>query len=202
MNIKKSLCALFAGAILSTLAQAEDWKNEDIGNVKSVGSALKAEDGTWTVVASGKDIWDKNDEFHFIYKKQSGDFSVLGQIESIKKINGWTKAGVMIRESLEENAANAMMTATAEEGVSFQYRSKAGGKSISKQKKGVPYPIWVKVERIGNKITGYFSEDGFEWTKRASTELSLGDEVYVGLAVTSHNNNKATEAIVSNLVIE
>ena len=61
----------------------------------------------------------------------------------------------------------------------------------------IKFPIWVKIERKGNQLTGYYSEDGVTWTANTNTggggaspnpqTIAMGDSVYIGLCVTSNN---------------
>ncbi|MEJ7654387.1 MAG: hypothetical protein WKH64_14200 [Chloroflexia bacterium] len=47
------------------------WMNQNIGSVGLSGSASL--NGTFTVNASGADIWGTSDSFHFLYQPLSGD---------------------------------------------------------------------------------------------------------------------------------
>jgi hypothetical protein len=41
--------------------------NIDIGSPRLAGSARHVETG-WDLIAGGADIWEKSDQFHFVYK--------------------------------------------------------------------------------------------------------------------------------------
>ena len=60
----------------------------------------------------------------------------------------------------------------------------------------VTFPnAWVRLQRVGDVITGYRSTDGSTWTKVASTTIvGLAQTVYLGMAVTSHNTTASTTA--------
>jgi hypothetical protein len=62
-------------------------------------------------------------------------------------------------------------------------------------------PVWVKLERIGTTFNGYYSTDGVKWTAMSwnPQTIGMGGQVYIGLAVTSHNANAATTAVFSNV---
>jgi len=63
--------------------------------------------GTFTEAGSGTDIWDVGtagdyrDEFHYAYKMLTGAGSITTRVVSVQNTNGWAKAGVIIRETLE-----------------------------------------------------------------------------------------------------
>jgi hypothetical protein len=114
----------------------------------------------------------------------------------------WSKAGVMIRASLDANAANAFMAVTPSNGVTFQYRSSTDGNSANNATTGLTAPYWVRLVRSGNTFSGYRSTNGVNWTQQGnSTTINMASIVYVGLAVTAHNNSALCTATVDNVTL-
>jgi hypothetical protein len=108
----------------------------------------------------------------------------------------------MIRASLDANAANAFIAVSPSNGVSFQYRSSTGGGSANNNTTGFSAPYWVRLVRSGNTFTGYRSPDGVSWTQQGSaTTISMASTVYVGLAVTAHNNSSLCTAVFDNVTL-
>ncbi|MHC4207610.1 MAG: hypothetical protein ACYSTT_23390, partial [Planctomycetota bacterium] len=113
-----------------TLPDTRDWTAEGVvelslwfrGYPASVGSFVEGPLGTYTMTGSGTDIWETADEYHYAYKTLTGVGSIQAQVISIDNTNGWAKAGVMIRESLDPGSVHASMVVTPENGVSFQRR--------------------------------------------------------------------------------
>jgi hypothetical protein len=101
---------------------------------------------------------------------------------------------VMIRNSLSSSAANAFMLVSAAKGLSFQYRTASGGTSINIPGALVGAPEWVRIVRAGSTITGYTSSNGSSWTRVGSASITIGSTVYIGLAVTSHDNTRVVTA--------
>jgi hypothetical protein len=164
------------------------WKSKDIGSVKAAGSASLAS-GKFTVVGSGEDIWNDEDEFRYVYQSASGNCSIIARVTGIQDTHAWAKAGVMIRESLSDEARHASVVLTAGNGVAFLVRSSSGGSTADLNNPKSPVaPYWVRVDRVGNTFTGYSSPDGVVWTSLGSKTISMGSNVYIGLAVTSHND--------------
>jgi hypothetical protein len=62
---------------------------------------------------------------------------------------------------------------------------------------------WVKLERIGNMITGYLSPDGTNWaaTDVGRIDGTLPATIYVGLTVVSHANGTLNTSTFSNVRI-
>ncbi len=87
--------------------------------------------GTFTVNASGADVFDFPDEFRFVYQQFSGDATVTARVGSLTNTNAWAKAGVMIRETLNANSSHAAMLLTPSNGFNFQYRNGTGAGSTA-----------------------------------------------------------------------
>ena len=62
-------------------------------------------------------------------------------------------------------------------------------------------PAWVKLERRGNTVTAYRSADGVGWTLVGSDTISMGASVYVGLALSSHDNSRLATATFDNVSV-
>jgi hypothetical protein len=152
------------------------------------------------MTGSGTDIWDTADEFHFAYKMLAGAGSMVAKVESVQETNGWAKAGVMIRESLEPGSVHAMMVITPAQGVSFQRRTVTDTTSDHNTTGGIEAPYWVKIERdLAGNFTGYTSADGTSWDMEATENIQMSTNVYIGLALTSHDAALTCEAKFTNV---
>jgi hypothetical protein len=162
-------------------------------------------DGSILMSAIGADIWGTSDAFRFAYKSLNGDGSIVARVDSVGNSNGWAKAGVMIRETLEPGSAHAMVVVTPSNGVAFQRRPEADAGSESTGEGGLAAPYWVKLTRAGNTFTAERSADGVTWVSitsdaAASTvEIPMGSEVLIGLALTSHDASVTTGAQFSEV---
>ena len=177
------------------------WASSDIGNPALAGSA-EYRDGTFTVRGAGNDIWGEQDQFHYVYQPLSGDGEIVARVVSMGDTDYWAKAGVMIRESLAANSRHAFVTAANQAGARFQWRSETGGGSGDRAlQEGLGRPYWVRLVRQGDTFTGSISLDGTNWTQTTSETIQMGQEVYIGLAVTSHNPTQINEAVFDNVTV-
>ena len=80
------------------LAPPEAWREADIGKVGVVGAARQS-GGTWTITASGTDIFGPADSFHFVWRAWHGDGRITARVVRYQRRDMWTKVGVMARES-------------------------------------------------------------------------------------------------------
>ncbi len=165
---------------------------------------VEGADGAIVMSGIGTDIWNTTDQFRYAYKNLTGDGSITVRVDSIVVSNEWAKAGVMIRETLEPGSKHAFAAATPtpSHGLSFQRRPVAGQASANTDVADIEIPHWVKLTRTGNLFTMQQSEDGVTWVDVTPTdpvEIQMADNVYIGLAVCSHDGAIATAAEFSNL---
>lgn len=162
------------------------WVARDIGTVNLPGSE-NFTNGVFTMYASGADIQNNADAFRFVnVMTNSLNFTVVARVSSVQNINAWSKAGLMVRDSLNPGAANAFIAVTPGNGVTFQSRSSDGGGTSWSQTTGLTAPYWLKLARNGNTFTGYYSPDNVNWTQFGSATMTMPSTVYVGLADTAH----------------
>ena len=183
-------------------ALPEGWSHADVGATGATGDAT-ATAGTFTVTGAGADVWGTADAFQYAYRTLDGDGTIVARVTAIQNVHAWTKAGVMIRDSLSPSAAQAFMVVAASplKGVPFQRRTTEGGGSVSTAGSQSTAPRWVKLVRAGNVITGYESADGLAWTLVGSDTFAMGSRVLIGLGVSSHVTGVNATATFDNVTI-
>jgi hypothetical protein len=177
------------------------WTSADIGYVYFPGDVCY-DSGTYTVTASGDDIWNTADAFHSMFQPVSGsNMDVSARVVSIGVTDPWAKAGVMFRSNLDPGSPNVFMTITPGNGAAFQNRMLQSDISLNMVKAGIQAPYWVRISSNGNKYVGYISPDGLTWNPVDSFTLALGNYAYVGLAYTAHNNNSSGTAVIDQVSV-
>ncbi len=185
----------------SSFAQSlpSGWSTSDVGSVGATGSAQGAT--TVTVNGAGADIWGTADAFRFAYTTLTGDGSIITQVTSLENVNAWTKAGVMMRDTLAANAKQALALVSVGKGLAFQRRTATGGQSTNTAGGNGLAPYYVKLTRAGSTFTASKSTNGSTWTTIGSDTISMGSTIYVGVAVSSHvYGNLATASFGSTAV--
>ncbi len=198
-----------------TLTDKRNWTEQGVANLSlwfrgypgSTGSFVEGPAGTYTMTASGADIWNVNgveaDEFHFAYKMLTGAGSIIAKVESVENTNAWAKAGVMIRESLYSDSKHAFACVTPESGVASQGRPDTGATSFNYAQADITAPHWVKLERdLAGNFTVSHSANGSAWqpvTGAIPQNIQMGTNVYIGLALTSHDAALTCQAVFSNV---
>jgi len=165
------------------------------GQAAAQGSvSFDAATGTYSVGGAGSDIWGNADQFTYAYKALEGNGTMIARVVSDdgKGANTWSKAGVMIRETLAAGSTHAFMPITSGggNGRSLQRRLATDGASTNADGPAptIKAPYWVKIERKGNDFSGYVSETGDpNWVQvGTAVTIAMKDPVFIGLAVTSH----------------
>ena len=140
------------------------------------------------------------DKFYFMHQPLDRDGSITARMTSmtgiitypppdhdeiVPGIVPWAKAGVIVKDGLEQGSAYAALMVTGDHGVRMQHNythDVAGSPSgVSSQS-----PRWLSLTRSGDTITGYESADGEQWTRVGTARLAgLPETVQVGLFATS-----------------
>jgi hypothetical protein len=177
------------------------WTSADIGFVNVPGDVCY-DNGTFTVTASGTDIWDIADAFHSVFQTVPGSQTdITARVLSMSPTDQWAKAGVMFRANLDPGSPQVGLAITPGQGATLQNRMVQSGITTSTTLGGIQAPYWVRISNNGNKYVGYISEDGQTWTAVDSVTVALGNHVYVGLAYTTHNNFESGTAVIDNVSV-
>jgi hypothetical protein len=204
MGPTESTAAEVVGTTPRSDALPPPWRDADIGSTKFGGWATwNAGSGTFGVNASGSDIFGTADALHYVYQPITGDSEIIARVTAVQDTDGWAKAGVMFRESLAANARHAFMLVTAGNGTGFQDRPTAGGLTTSSNfTAAATAPYWVRLVRAGNTFTGFRSADGVTWTQVDSQTVAMNATVFVGLAVTAHNNVNVNTSTFTHVTVQ
>ncbi len=174
------------------------WSDSDVGSVGVSGSGSYA-GGTFTVKGSGQWIYSTADGMNFAYQPLSGDGTIVARLVSIAGTGA--QVGVMVRETLNANAANAF-TASYYGSIYWFDRLSTGASTSSQSGTSCSLPCWVKLVRSGNTFSHYQSADGMNWTQIGTGQtISMAQNVYVALAISSDNNSSLATATFDNVSI-
>jgi TolB protein len=175
----------------------------DIGSPAISGSAsYDPANQTYTLTGGGVNIWGTNDQCQFLWEKMKGDFIVRARLELVGKgVEEHRKIGWMARSSLESNAS--FVDAVVENGVgltSIQYRRFNGGKSAF-----IALPVTnadiVQFERRGTNYIFSAARSGETFASTNYSNITLPDDVFVGLCICSHDPKIKEEVIFHDVQI-
>jgi hypothetical protein len=176
------------------------WSSQDIGAVGVSGSADYL-NGRFNLLASGGDIWENADAFHFASRPLAGDASLVARLVSMQYTDPWSKAGLMFRENGLPGAKYVFLGATGQGGSVLQSRTATDGGTASIDGPDGKPPHWLKLTRSGNVFSGYASADGTNWVAAGSVTNELNKNVSAGLALTAHNNSVLNSTLFEKVAV-
>ncbi|HON08954.1 MAG TPA: hypothetical protein PLW02_12730, partial [Verrucomicrobiota bacterium] len=174
----------------------------DIGNPQPPGYLFTSREGDYDVKAGGADVWDGVNQFSYIFKPITGDFDVKVRVQRLDYQDIWSKAGIMARESLNDQAGMFWVNTTPTNGAnvyqgSVRQSTGSGISEFSTIRPPVTYPnSWMRVKREGQIFTAYTSTNGYNWNLLGTPQEmpSMPQTMFVGLATVSHLQGTATYA--------
>ncbi len=174
----------------------------DVGTDVKPGSAnFDPKSQQYEVAGAGYNIWLDHDEFHFVWKKLKGDFIVYARGELVGKgVELHRKLGWMARASLDGNSAHVNACVHGDGLTSLQFRRATGEKTEEVRSK-LTHADVIQLERKGNTYVMRVAKFGEPFATEEVTELDLGEEVYVGVFVGSHNKDVVEKAIFKDVRI-
>lgn len=174
----------------------------DVGtNVKPGSAVFVPGTGQYVVSGAGYNIWGDHDEFQYVWKKMKGDFILYTRAEFL---GGWVdyhrKIGWMIRKSLDGNSPHVNAVVHGDGLTSLQWRASAGAQTQEHRMKLSKVNI-LQLERKDGRFIMRAAVYGQPFQTDTLTGVDLGDEVYVGLFVGSHNADMLETGVFSNVNI-
>ena len=192
--------------VLSVTAQSQEKigafaGNDDVGNPIRPGSATyDTEKQEYTISGAGTNMWAGRDEFHFVWQRMKGNFILTTNAAFIGKgVEDHRKIGWIVRSSLDPDSAQASVVLHGDGLISLQFR-RTKGANIEEKRPTLKAPNVLQLERKGDNYIMSVAQFGDPFISE-QVSLDLGDEVYVGLFVCSHNKDVTEKAVFNNVRI-
>jgi hypothetical protein len=165
--------------------------------------AALASHGSNPAVSIGPDGEAVTDTYTFVHQPLAGDGTFTTRLASLSgeytSGNGfgassnsqqpglapWAKAGIILEPATYQGTDYAAVMVTGSYGVRMQYNYTHDSPGLTGAV-GPSSPRWLRLNRIGDVITGYDSTDGVRWIEIGTARLTgLPHTVVIGLFVTS-----------------
>jgi Tol biopolymer transport system component/regulation of enolase protein 1 (concanavalin A-like superfamily) len=210
-NKPRTLAAL-AVAFLAHLAAASPpdrpvghfESHQDVGAPKLPGTAdWNGATQEYTLTAAGTNMWDTRDEFHFAWRRLQGDFIVQARVEFIGDgVDLHRKAGIIVRKNLDADSPYVDAALHGGDGLtSLQWRRTEGAVTEQAPMQAASRADMIQLERKGDTYTLYAARFGEPFVKQQLADFELGDEVFAGLFLCSHNADVIEQAVFQNVRI-
>jgi len=176
--------------------------HSDVGNNVKAGSATYIpQTQQYVITGAGYNVWGDHDEFQYVWKKMAGDFILYTRAEFLGNwVNYHRKVGWMVRKSLDGNSAHVNAVEHGDGLTSLQFRRSAGAQT-EEHKLKMTHANILQLERKGKQYIMRAAIYGEPFQTDTIENIDLGDEVYVGLFVGSHNADVLETGVFSNVRI-
>jgi TolB protein len=175
----------------------------DIGEKVKAGSAVYLPiTRQYVISGAGYNIWNDHDEFHFVWKKLKGDFILYTRAEFVgdSGVEDHRKVGWMVRKNLDGNSAHVNVVVHGDGLTSLQFRRSAGAQT-EEVRSPLTHANILQLERKGNVYTVRAARYGLPFVIEQLQDIDLGDEVYAGLFVGSHNSDVVETGVFNDVRI-
>ncbi|MFW6692666.1 ABC transporter permease subunit [Streptomyces sp. MAR4 CNX-425] len=176
-SVGRWLLTLLAGVVVTVL----------VSLVSAGGSSVATSDdgGGGAAEAAGAAGARVADSFRFVHRPLAGDGSITARVTELTTGQGtdapWAKAGVLVKAGTEPGSPYVALMRTAEHGVRLQYgfEHDIAGRDVAGDA-----PVWLRLTREGDRLTGYESADGERWDEVGSVPAAgLPETARAGLFV-------------------
>lgn len=177
----------------------------DVGVVEPPGSAsYDKEKRQLRVTAGGANVWGVHDDFHFVHRKVAGADVVLSAAVSFEGAgtNAHRKAGLMVRQSLDADAAYADIVVHGDGLISLQYREARGGVTKEVQAKVKSAAATVRLERHGDTVSASVTPTGGAAEAVGPAKVKFEGPTVVGAIVCSHDAKVRETAVFTEIAIQ
>jgi len=197
------VCILVSAAYAQSAKLGAFTNSGDVGGPAIKGTAeFDAANGQYRITGAGANMWAKQDQFQYVWREMSGNFTVTATLRFLGQGNEHRKAGIMVRQSLDTDATYADVVIHGNGMPGLQWRSKQGEDTNTFDLPfDGPGAFKVKLVRTGVRVFMYIAKNGAELKEIAHTEVSFRDPVLVGLAVCSHQADASDTVMFSDVSV-
>src|SRR5208283_1453429 len=174
----------------------------DIGVPKLSGAcSYDAPNQAYTIAGAGINMWFTNDQCHFVWRRLNGDFILRTRVEFIGKgVVEHRKIGWMVRPNLDTDAPYVDGAEHGSGLTSIQFR-RAKGANTEEIKLAITNADVLQFERKGGTFIFSAAHYGEPFVSAELPDMNLGDDVYAGLFVCSHDADVVEKAIFRDVRI-
>ena len=180
----------------------------DVGSVVPAGTAsYDPTTASYTINSAGANTWYHVDDFHFLWKKASGDWALSADVSFPPhsydhEPNPHRKGLLMFRQTLDAGGIYADAAPHGSGLTALQYRRERGANSQDIEL-NIDAPRTVRLEKRGDSFTLLLSMKGEPLHQvGAAISLHLKEPFYVGLGAVSHDVNATDKVVFSHVTLQ
>lgn len=146
-------------------------------------------------------MWFGADQFHYLWKSIQGDFILRAEFEFLGEgVDPHRKVGWIVRNNLRGDAPHVNASVHGDGLTALQYRKTTGGDTEEVQSEATG-PNVIQLERRGDTWIMSTAVFGEPFESVQISDVSLRNEVFVGLYICAHNPDAIERAIFRNVRI-
>jgi len=162
---------------------------------KPATTELFQDENRYIIRASGWDFYHAEDAYATVYlPKLEGDFSATVKIKSFgPRTSEWYRSGLFVRNDLSQSfdvdrgSKGSVLMFSTPGRAGIEYDEFGNGCMHKAASENLPEnsvtPIWIRLERHGDRFTGYISLDGKHWIIKRQTNQIPGLEKAIDLGL-------------------
>jgi len=177
----------------------------DIGAASTSGpgsATFDSASGALTVSGGGANIWANQDDFHYVWKKASGDIMLAANVSFSPATKGaieHRKAVIMIRQSLDPDSPYADACVHGNGMTALQWRDTKGGISNEVQA-NANAPHRLRIEKRGDYFSMSIGDSAADLHPAGGCcKVEISGEYYIGIGVCAHSKDRVESATVSDI---
>lgn len=177
------------------------WTQSEVGGALK-GGLKTLDNGAFEIYGGGSDIWGAQDQARFLNQQIEGDFTLEVTVDSVEEIEQYTKAGLMLRASLDANSPAITLTTFPDGEVQFGHRLGAGKDiealpTVSGKVEG----LRLRIVRKAGKVEAFQARGTGDWKSVGVYDDHLPKKVYAGAIALSHDNTQLAKIVYRDLKI-
>jgi len=201
---------LITGLFMSTSLEAQSSigvfdGQTDVGRTSHAGSVIYDQRlQQYAMSGSGQNMWATRDDFHFVWKRLTGNFILSTRAHFIGRgVEAHRKIGWTIRPTLETNSPHVTAALHGDGLMSLQFRRSAGATTEEvKSADSLANPdAVIQLERRDDTYIMSVAQFGDTLVTTQLSDVALPDTVYAGLFVCAHNESVLERGEFSNVRI-
>jgi hypothetical protein len=191
----------------------------DVGGPLAPGNAsYDPASKSYTISSAGYNIWYQRDEFHYLWKKMSGDVSLAASVNwpNIDDFHD-RKVALIIRDSLDDDSRQIMAAQHGNGMVHISWRAEKTGQMVDISHRAARQPApgtaekgpqalhasRIGIEKKGDQFQLWISWQGEAFhPEGAPVTFKTSGPFYAGVGFTSHLPANVLTAKVSDVVVE
>jgi regulation of enolase protein 1 (concanavalin A-like superfamily) len=156
------------------------------------------------VAAAGAGVSSNSDQFTLVSADITGDLQITARVIGSESARPRAQYGIMVREGTEPADRNVFVAlrprATNE--LAVQFRANQSGLTTVLPGTPVAESVWLRLTRLGNVFSAFYSTNGRSWIALESALLPMNAAVQAGFAVASGETEAAATAEFDRILIE